>query len=124
MAVIHNKKKFLKAAELLKLGKNSYALYRLKKGAFYYLLFILLVFAGSYFMNDGDYLSDFIFYSIILIFSNIFYYFSYKDSFLDLVYDYNETIDYYKSNKILFFEGIDYKKCNVRFTEDSVIITQ
>jgi hypothetical protein len=124
MAVINNKKKFRKAAELIRQGKKSYAFYRLKKGAPYYLLYILLALAGSYFKNEGDYLSDFIFYSFILIFSNIFYYFSYKDSFLDLVYDYNETIDYYKSNDISFFEGIEFKKYYIRFTEDSVIIAQ
>lgn len=124
MAVIHNKKKFLKAVELIRQGKNSYAFYRLKQGAFYYLMYVLLVLAGSYFMNDGDYLSDFIFYSIILIFSNIFYYFSYKDSFLELMYDFNDTIDYYNSNDRSFFDGIEYKKYNIRFTEDSLIITQ
>ncbi len=124
MAVIHNKKKFRKAAELIRQGKNSYAFYRLKQGAYYYLLYIILALVGAYFWSKGDYWSDLIKYSFIIFISVIFSYFSYKDSFLNLVYDYNETIDYYKSNDISFFEGLEYKKYNVRFTEDCVIITQ
>lgn len=124
MAVIHNKKKFRKAADLISQGKKAYAFYRLKQEAYLFLLYIILVLVGVYFYNKDEFWSDLIKYSFIVFIFVILSYFSYKDSFLDLVYDYNETIDYYKSNDNQFFDGLDYKKYSVRFTENSVIITQ
>ena len=124
MAVIHNKKKLRKAADLISQGKKAYAFYRLKQEAYLFLLYIILVLVGVYFYNKDDFWSDLIKYSFIVFIFVILSYFSFKDSFLDLVYDYNETIDYYKSNDNQFFEGLEYKKYSVRFTENSVIITQ
>ncbi len=123
MAVIHNKKKFRKAAELIRQGKNYYAFYRLKHESYSYPIYFLLVLIGIYFWSD-DYLFDLIKYSFIFFISAILSYFSNRDSFLELMYDFNDTIDYYNSNDPSFFDGIEYKKYNIRFTEDSVIITQ
>jgi len=47
------------------------------------------------------------------------FFFYYKDSFLDLIYDYNETIDYYSIHNKEFFDGLEYKKYIVNFIEKS-----
>lgn len=119
MAVIHDKRLFIKTSQLIKKGDTHYAFYNMKKQVYYtpiYLAyFIVLRFFG---IIESNWIM-FIFYSIFLLIIVFASYFNYKDSFLDLIYDYNETIDYYSIHDLGFFDGIIYKKYIVKFTKDS-----
>lgn len=118
MAVIHDKRLFIKTSQLIKKGCSHYAFYFVKKQLYYtpiYLAyFIVLPFFG---IIESNWIM-FIFYSIFLLIIVFTSFFNYKDSFLDLIYDYNETIDYYSIHDLGFFDGIEYEKYIVKFTED------
>jgi hypothetical protein len=51
-----------------------------------------------------------------------FNYFYLKDKWIELIYDYNDTIDHYSKADPSFFEGIYYDKYKISYTPDSVII--
>jgi len=119
MAVIHDKALFIKASQLIKKGKTHYAFYQMKRKIYAIPLYILYMSLIHFFkLYELNWLRYF-FYSILFIVLIILGFFNEKESFLDLIYDYNETIEYYSIHDIGFFDGIEYKKYIVKFTENS-----
>ncbi len=118
MAVIHDKRLFIKTSQLIKKGGTHYAFYCVKKQLNYTPIYLAYFFVLRFFGIIESNWIMFIFYSIFLLIIVFTSFFNYKDSFLDLIYDYNETIDYYSTHNLEFFDDIEYEKYIVKFTED------
>lgn len=109
MAVIHDKRLFIKTSQLIKKGGVHYTFYNMKKQLYYTPIYLAYFFVLRFFGIIESNWIMFIFYSIFLLIIVFASYFNYKDSFLDLIYDYNETIDYYSTHDLGFFDGIEYQ---------------
>lgn len=120
MAVIHTRKKFIKVARYIESGKNKYALNAIK----YESVFFILVWLGFrlIFHKENEFLviiAGLVFYCFPM---TLFYYFYFRDKWIELIYDYNDTIDHYSKTDPSFFEGIHYEKYKISYTSDLVII--
>ena len=120
MDIIHNRNKFLYTVKWINAGKKKYAFHEIKKSSQVY--FPLWFFYVMIFKGIQGYFDLLISLAVYIVPMLLLMYFYSKDKWLDLIYDYNDTIDHYSEVDPDFFEGIRYEKYKVLFTPDSVII--